>query len=197
MMRSNGSSKAAILSAGLQRFDREGFDQVTVASICAAADASNGSFFHFFHSKQGLAAELFLEALASYHAAMVRPLVTNPSAEAGVAALVEAHLGWVVESRGQAKFLFEQARAEWLADIRKEQQAENAKFRSRIATWVHPLVAAGTLRLMPPQLFIGQIIGPAQIVCRAWLSGRERDDPRTHGELLAACAVRAVTNTRD
>lgn len=73
-MRSHGSSKAAILSAGLQRFDREGFDQVTVASICAAAAASNGSFFHFFRSKQGLAAELFLGALTSYHSAMVQPL---------------------------------------------------------------------------------------------------------------------------
>lgn len=196
-MKSSGSSRESILSAALQRFDRDGFDHVTVASICAAADASNGSFFHFFRSKQGVAAELFLEALGSYHAAMVKPLAGNPSAEAGVTALLEAHLAWVVECRRQAKFLFEQARAEWLAGIMKEQRAENATFRERIAAWIDPLVAAGALRPMPASLFIGQIIGPAQIICRAWLAGREREDPRIHSALLAGCAVRAVTNVRD
>ena len=36
------------------------------------------------------------------------------------------------------------------------------------------------------------MIGPAQIFCRAYLSGRERSDPRLHADQLVACAIRAL-----
>jgi AcrR family transcriptional regulator len=156
------------------------------------AGASNGSFFHFFGSKKGLAAELLLAALRSYHSAMLAPLACNPDAKTGVATLVAAHLGWVVEERRNAKFLFEQSRAEWLVDFRKEQQMENAAFRNGIAGWFDALVASGVAREMPISIFISQIIGPAQIFCRAWLSGRERGDPRTYAPMLSQCAIRSV-----
>jgi hypothetical protein len=45
---------------------------------------------------------------------------------------------------------------------------------------------------MTPLVFFSQIIGPAQIFCRAWLSGRDRADPREQAEILIACAIRAV-----
>jgi AcrR family transcriptional regulator len=187
-----GSTKSAILSAGLRTFERVGFDGATVTSICALAGASNGSFFHFFGSKQGLAAELLLAALRSYHSAILAPLASAPDAKAGVAMLVAAHLGWVVEERRSAKFLFEQSRAEWLADFRKEQRAENEAFRNGIASWFDQLVASGAAREMPISIFISQIIGPAQIFCRAWLSGRERTDPRDYAPILSQCAIRSV-----
>jgi hypothetical protein len=98
----------------------------------------------------------------------------------------------VVEERRNAKFLFEQSRGEWLADFRKEQRAENEAFRNGIASWFDPLVASGAAREMPISIFISQIIGPAQIFCRAWLSGRERSDPRTNAPILSQCAVRSV-----
>ena len=45
---------------------------------------------------------------------------------------------------------------------------------------------------MTATLFFSQIIGPAQIFCRAWLSGRDRADPRDQIDTLIACAIRAV-----
>ena len=45
---------------------------------------------------------------------------------------------------------------------------------------------------MTASLFLSQIIGPAQIFCRAFLSGRDRTDPREQSEALIACAIRAV-----
>ncbi|MGJ4943600.1 TetR/AcrR family transcriptional regulator [Bradyrhizobium sp. HKCCYLS1011] len=191
-MNQYGSAKSAILSAGLRTFERVGFDDATVTSICALAGASNGSFFHFFGSKKGLAAELLLAALRSYHSAMLAPLACSPDAKTGVAMLIAAHLGWVVEERRSAKFLFEQSRAEWLADFRKEQRAENEDFRNGLASWFDPLVASGAAREMPISIFISQIIGPAQIFCRAWLSGRERSDPRGYAPMLTECAIRSV-----
>jgi hypothetical protein len=41
-------------------------------------------------------------------------------------------------------------------------------------------------------VFFSQIIGPAQIFCRAWLSGRDRSDPGEQADILIACAIRAV-----
>ncbi|MBR1223975.1 MULTISPECIES: TetR/AcrR family transcriptional regulator [unclassified Bradyrhizobium] len=189
-----GAAKDAILAAGLRTFDKVGFDQATVMSVCELAGASNGSFFHFFGSKRGLAAELFLRALRSYHAAMLAPLSQDPDAATGVAELVAAHLRWVVESRREANFLFEQSRAEWLTEIRKDQQEVNSAFRAGMARWFDPHVASGAIRGMPISIFTSQIIGPAQIHCRAWLSGRERSDPREHTAFLAECAIRSVVN---
>jgi hypothetical protein len=57
-----------------------------------------------------------------------------------------------------------------------------------------PLVARGELLAMSPILFLSQIIGPAQIFCRAFPSGRDRADPRPQADILIACAVRALTS---
>ena len=55
------------------------------------------------------------------------------------------------------------------------------------------MVARGELLPMSPTLFFSQIIGPAQVFCRAWLSGRDRSDPREQADILIACAIRALT----
>ena len=184
--------RAAILSAGLAAFDRTGFDHATVAAIRTAAGVSNGSFFHFFASKDALAAALFIEALAAYHAAMLAPLAAAPSAAGGIAAVLRSHLGFVVDERARAKFMFEQSRAEWMMHVRAERDAENERFAAGIDAWRAPHVAAGALRPLPFVLFAAQVIGPAQILCRAYLSGRSREDPRRHAAALIDCAVRAL-----
>ena len=45
---------------------------------------------------------------------------------------------------------------------------------------------------MTPVMFVSQLIGPAQIFCRAFLSGRDRADPRSEADTLIACAIRAL-----
>ncbi len=185
-------TRDALLIAGLNAFDAEGFDHVSVAAIRRAAGVSNGSFFHFFGSKEGLAAQLFLQAIRRYHAAMLAALSPLPGAAEGIAALVTAHLDWVVGERPHARFLFEQARAEWMAHIRDEQRAINIAFGEAIEAWRAPLAAAGSLRPLPPALLVSQIIGPAQVFCRAWLSGRDDTDPRLYRDALIDCAQRAL-----
>ena len=181
-----------LLSAGLAVFDRDGFEGATVAAIRRQASASNGSFFHVFASKKELAGALFLDVLARYHAAMLAALDPSPSARDGVGGLIRAHLDWVVNDRPEARYLFEISRSEWAEAVRDDQRAENARFSDGIERWCAPLVARGELLAMTPVLFLGQIIGPAQIFCRAFLSGRDRADPRQQADILIACAVRAL-----
>lgn len=182
-----------LMVAGLEVFDRDGFEGATVAAIRARARASNGSFFHFFGSKRELAGTLFLEILQRYHAAMLAALDPSPSGWDGIGRLIRTHLDWVVNSRREARYLFEISRNEWSEAVRDVQRAQNASLADGIERWRAPLVARGELLAMTPVLFLSQIIGPAQIFCRAYLAGRDRSDPRLQADTLIACAIRALT----
>jgi AcrR family transcriptional regulator len=181
-----------LLAAGLAVFDRDGFEGATVAAIRTRARASNGSFFHFFGSKKELAGTLFLEILQRYHGAVLAAIGDNPGASKGVARLIQAHLDWVVNSRREARYLFEISRSEWTEDVRVAQRAQNSRLADGVERWRAPLLTRGELLPMSPVLFFSQIIGPAQIFCRAYLAGRDRADPREQIETLIACAIRAV-----
>lgn len=186
------TAREDLLAAGLAVFDRDGFEGATVAAIRTRARASNGSFFHFFGSKKELAGTLFLEILGRYHAAILAALDPSCGAREGVARLIHAHLQWVVTSRREARYLFEISRSEWSEEIRGAQRVQNSRLAEAVERWRAPLVARGELLPMTSSVFFSQIIGPAQVFCRAFLSGRERADPREQAEILIACAVRAV-----
>ncbi len=185
-------ARGDLLAAGLAVFDRDGFEGATVAAIRARARASNGSFFHFFGSKKELAGTLFLEVLQRYHAAVLTAIDASLSAQEGIGRLIGAHLDWVMNNRREARFLFEISRSEWTEDLREAQRAQNSRLTEGIERWRAPLIARGELLPMTSTLFFSQIIGPAQIFCRAWLSGRDRSDPRHQTDILIACAIRAL-----
>ncbi|HEX7925572.1 MAG TPA: TetR/AcrR family transcriptional regulator [Bradyrhizobium sp.] len=186
------TAREDLLAAGLAVFDRDGFEGATVAEIRSRARASNGSFFHFFTSKKELAGTLFLEILQAYHAAIITAVNDTHGAGEGVARLIRAHLDWVVTDRREARFLFEISRSEWSEEVRGAQRTENSRLTDGIERWRAPLLARGELLPMSAVLFFSQIIGPAQIFCRAYLSGRQQSDPREQVETLIACAIRAV-----
>jgi AcrR family transcriptional regulator len=181
-----------LLLAGLAVFDRDGFEGATVAAIRTRARASNGSFFHCFGSKKELAGTLFLEVLQTYHAAILAAIDPAMGAQDGIGRLIHAHLDWVVNNRREARYLFEISRSEWTEEVRDAQRARNARLGEGIEAWRAPLIARGELWPMTATLFFSQIIGPAQIFCRAWLSGRDHSDPRLQAEILIACAIRAL-----
>ena len=162
-----------------------------MAAIRARAGASNGSFFHFFASKQELAGTLFLETLSGYHAVILAAVRPGLSAKDGIGRLIRTHLDFVVERRREARYLFEISRGELTEDLREQQRALNGRFADGIERWRKPLAERGDLLPLPQAVFASQIIGPAQIFCRAYLSGRDRGDPRLQADQLVACAVRA------
>jgi AcrR family transcriptional regulator len=186
------TAREDLLAAGLAVFDRDGFEGATVAAIRTRARASIGIFFHFFGSKKELAGALFLEILQRYHASLLAAVDEISGAREGVARLIRAHLDWVANNRREARYLFEISRGEWSDELRMAQRAQNARLAQAVERWRAPLIARGELLPMTPVLFISQIIGPAQIFCRAWLSGRDRADPREQIDTLIACAIRAV-----
>ncbi len=186
------TAREDLLAAGLAVFDRDGFEGATVAAIRTRARASNGSFFHFFGSKKELAGTLFLEILGRYHASVLAAIGESCDAQEGVKRLIRAHLDWVVNNRREARYLFEISRSEWTEEVRGAQRELNSRLGEAVERWRTPLLERGDLLPMTATLFFSQIIGPAQIFCRAWLSGRDRSDPRDQIDVLIACAIRAV-----
>ncbi len=176
----------------MHAFNLAGYEATTVAAICQSSGVSNGSFFHHFGSKEGLAGSLFLAALGSYHAALVEKLRNSPQAPHGIARLIATHVGWVVANRAEARFMFEQVRSEWLIPIQVQQLTENTAFAKAIEAWCKPLIDKGELENTPPLVFFSQVIGPAQLVCRVWLSSPTDSDPTQHVEFFTNCAIRAL-----
>lgn len=181
-----------LLATGLRVFTTVGYDATTIRQICRAAGISNGSFFHRFPTKSALARDVFLDCLQRYHSVMLTAVSDRPDAVDGIRDLIGAHLSWVTTDRERARFLFEQARAEWLAGARTEQHATNDDFRRGIETWTASLIESSRMHPLPVDVVISQIIGPAQIFCRGWLSGRDATPPTDHQHTLVQCAVRAV-----
>ncbi|MGY3494298.1 TetR/AcrR family transcriptional regulator [Bradyrhizobium sp. USDA 4502] len=188
-------TRERILAAGLHLIDERGYEAATVAAIRTRAGVSNGSFFHFFDSKETLARDLFLDAIRAYHQAMLRSIRDDAGAADGVGALVRTHIAWVTTNRPRARFLFEQARSEWFQGIVDPLRAENTIYGQELDRWRLPLVEGGQLLPMNAVVFANQVIGPVQIFCRAWLSGRDRTDPGKYAQELIDCAVRAVVSS--
>ena len=120
----------------------------------------------------------------------------STGAAEGIGRLIRAHLDWVVDNRREARYLFEISRSEWTDAVRDAQRSQNSRLIEGIERWRAPLIGRGELLPMTSTLFFSQIIGPAQIFCRAWLSGRDRSDPRLQADTLIACAVRALVVPR-
>lgn len=186
------STRDLIRAAAFESFDKGGFDKASVASICRRAGVSNGSFFHAFATKDALAADLYLSALTEYHQAISDEISENPDAEAGIAAIVTTHVDWVVKNRIKARFLFDQAKSDWLAIRRDEQISENERFAAIIERWREPFIVSGDLPRLPTIVFMAQLIGPAQVLCRAWLSGRSDTAPSVHCAALVGCAKNSL-----
>lgn len=188
------TTRQSIIDVALNSFNLVGYEATTVSAICQISGASNGSFFHHFGSKEGLAGSIFLAALSSYHAALVDELPKSPEAPEGIACLIGAHIRWVTEHRAEARFMFEQVRSEWLTPIQVEQQAENMVLAKAIEAWRKPLIEKGELENTSPLPFFSQVIGPAQLLCRMWLSSKADMDPNQQVDFFTTCAVRALVN---
>src|SRR5690242_10873129 len=95
--------REAILDVALELFLAEDSD-ATIEEICRRSGASNGSVYHHFGSKDGIAAELTARFLGDYQEGFVAALQ-----DGGVQGAVAHHLRWVVAHPDRARFLLRHA----------------------------------------------------------------------------------------
>lgn len=186
------SARSQILKTALTLIKNGAFENASVSDICARSEVSNGSFFHAFPKRENLSAALYLQILVHYHSALRKGFDQKLDAASGIRTILGAHIDWVVTHKPFARFLFEEAKSDWLQSIQAEQTQENEKLREELENWRQPLLEKGQLIQMPPLLFFAQLIGPAQLLCRGYLVGKTQFDSHEMKEELIQNAQRAL-----
>ena len=168
--------REAILDVALELFLDEESD-ATIEEICRRSGASNGSVYHHFGSKDGIAAELTARFLGDYQEGFLAALEDD-----GVRAAVAHHLRWVTDHPAWARFLLRHATGgARLAEL-------NRAFYGQVDDWF----ARHRLRELPRDVRAAILIGPAQEISRAWLDGTSTTRPDEAADALGEAAWRAL-----
>jgi AcrR family transcriptional regulator len=186
------TTRDRILDAALACFTARGIAGTTVAALREASGVSTGSLYHHFPSKEQLALGLYLQGISSYHAGALALFAPTPDPRVGVEALVRHHLGWVSEQPDMARYLLNTRQAEIMEGAEEAIAAENRDFLRRLFAWLDPAIAAGSLRPMPPDLYLPLIIGPSHEFARHWLADRVRTPLLDASVLLIQAAWASV-----
>lgn len=195
--RTTAARRQAILDAALPVFLAHGVAGASIDEIRMRSGASIGSIYHHFDGKQGIAAALYLEALASYQRGSLATLRPRRSARAGVEAVVRHHLDWVAAHPDLARYLLASREAEVALASERLLRELNGAFFAAVADWVRPHVARGALRDLRPDLFHALWLGPSQELARSWLAGRTTGRLERAAPTLAAAAWRSLKPEED
>jgi AcrR family transcriptional regulator len=180
--------RAAILDAALGVFLERGVAAASVEEIRRRSSASIGSIYHHFGSKEGIAAALYVEALADYQEGLVAVLGAHEDARCGTEAGVHYHLGWIVTHADAARFLFAGLDPAVVLAGGRDLRRPNGRFFGAVLAWLRPRIEAGELRDAPPDVLHALWIGPSQELCRHWLAGRLSTSPLDAAAALAEAA---------
>jgi AcrR family transcriptional regulator len=164
------SRRERILDAALQCFLAHGVGGTSVDDIRHASDASIGSIYHFFGSKEGLAAALYVATLRAYLTNYLDALASSRSARGGVESAVRAHLRWVADNELQARYLMLCREAELLDAFRPTVAELYDDFYRDATAWVEPHARAGRIRRLAPRLCQALWMGPVTEYSRLWLT---------------------------
>lgn len=170
--RASERRKREILEAALACFGDLGYEKTTLAEIRARSEASTGSIYHHFRSKEQLFAALYLEGVRATQAFGLRALGRTASAREGVRALVGGYLRWVQRNPEMARYLLSVRRAEFMLEAEAELERENAHFRGAVQDWMQSHVRAGELPRARQDLVLALLLGPSEDFARRWLRGK-------------------------
>ena len=186
----------AILDGALACFAELGVEGTTIDDIRRRADASVGSIYHHFGSKEGVAAALYLHGIQRYQAGLGAAVEKARDARSAVRAIVLFHLDWATKNVELARYLLQMRRAEATASVDQDVRDANRDVFERLSKRLEKFVAKGDIAELPRELYAPLIIGPTQEVVRAWLNGRIATDPRKLRDTLAEAAWQSVQPSR-
>ncbi|MBI5572871.1 MAG: TetR/AcrR family transcriptional regulator [Desulfomonile tiedjei] len=168
----SASRRKEIIQAALACFTERGFTETSMADIRRRSNASTGSIYHHFKSKEQLAAEIYLEGIRDYQAGLLTTLEDQESARGGIFAVVAYHLRWVEAHPDWTRFLFQKRHAEFMDSTDDDFAGMNTEFVQRCSRWFVRHVKAGTLRRLPPDVYLSVLLGPCMEFTRHYVSGR-------------------------
>ncbi|WP_162250082.1 MULTISPECIES: TetR/AcrR family transcriptional regulator [Bradyrhizobium] len=160
------------MDAGRACFAASGVGGATVDDILSRSGASVASLYQHFQGKDGLAAELYLEAMDMFFAKARERLRRAETTADGAKALVRAYFDCAEADPAAVSFLIE-AR-DYLEKTRyaAEIERKNAEFMPEVAAWFLQKIRARKLRDIAPDYIMAIIEGPARHYVKRWLASR-------------------------
>jgi AcrR family transcriptional regulator len=160
--------------------------------ICAASGASNGSLYHHFGSKEGIATTLYVSAIDHYQRESLAVIRKAESAQAGFCGCVEHYLRWVSSHRELAILMLAVEHNDVRELATDEVAAVNQRFYGEIADWLRGRVAAGELPDIPSDLMMPAVLGPARRFAELWLQGKTATPISEAAQVLSDVAWRGL-----
>lgn len=180
--------KNEIIKAALECFTTSGTTQASINDICKKSNASSGSIYHHFGSKEQLAAAVYLEGIADYQEGYVRVLESCTDAKAGIYKVISYHLEWVEKKPDWARFIVRERHSSFMGDQENELNSLNQEFFKRISVWFRTHIASGAIRKLSPALYHAILMGPVQEYIKNYLLPHPKKDLNMIAEELGFCA---------
>jgi AcrR family transcriptional regulator len=190
--KSSEQRRREILEAALECFATKGFGATTMADIRERADASTGSIYHHFRSKEQLAAELYLEGVRSTQLHGLQALLRRNGTEEGIRGLVEGYLDWVKENPRLAVFLFTMRHADFLQAVEEDLDRVEREAIEGATEWFRSRMLAGELQNLTTDVVRAILYGPANHFARQWITSQADVELQTAKRLLANAAWDAL-----
>jgi AcrR family transcriptional regulator len=190
--KSSEQRRREILEAALECFANKGFGATTMADIRERAEASTGSIYHHFRSKEQLAAELYLEGVRSTQLHGLRALLQKDHAEHGIRALVEGYLDWVSDNRRLAVFLFTMRHADFLQAVEDDLGRVEREAIEGATEWFRSRMVSGELQNLTTDVVRAILYGPANHFARQWIASQADVELQTAKRVLASAAWDAL-----
>jgi len=167
---STPSRRKEIIKAALLCFVELGFAQTSMADIQRRSNASTGSIYHHFRSKEQLAAEVYIQGIRDYQEGFLAVLEDERSPRNGIFAVIRYHLQWVSNHPEWTRYLFQKAHAAFMASAADVFAGLNAEFMKGCARWLCVHVKAGTVRRLSPDMYVAILLGPLMEYTRLYLA---------------------------
>lgn len=184
--------KRQIIEAALACFTEKGFTDASIAEICRRANASTGSVYHHFSSKEQLAAAVYLEGIADYQTGFMEELERHKDARKGIMAIIRFYLKWVEQHPDWSRFLFQKRYAEFIGDRKEELNRLNSVFFKRTSAWFKKQIEAGTIRQLPRDLYHPLLMGPCMVYSQHYINGEVLTGIKEAAALLGQAAWLAI-----
>jgi len=179
--------KEAILAAALSVFSQKGVEAATIEDIRRHSNASVGSIYHHFGTKEAIAATLFIQGLDDYWTQLIAAVQAAPTAQRAIHGLIAANIEWIMSHPDLARFMFLRRQAVSAVHEQAVKECTAGHFKGMLAA-LKPWFSQGVLRRLPHELYNPLLMSPSQELVRSWLDGRGKLDPRTAIDELSRAA---------
>ena len=160
-----------IIKAALECFTELGFDETSMSDICSRSNASIGSIYHHFKSKEQLSSAVYLEGIGIYQSGMLKSLKKEDDAFSGVSSIIKYHIKWIEKNPEWAQFLFrKKIHFSYSGETEESLQVLNKEFISGISDWFKIRITAGKIRPLPWDILTSLLLGPCEEFSRLYLS---------------------------